>query len=83
MEFLFFLQGNEMRPCMDDQFRRLDMEDGNFVPQFGAPRFVFILSGDVKLGWILKEMLIFRVRKSRRESVSTECRCHMGGWVVH
>jgi hypothetical protein len=28
-------------------------------------------------------MLIFRVRKSRRESVSTECRCHMGGWVVH
>ncbi len=72
-----------MRPCMDDQFRRLDMEDGNFVPQFGAPRFVFILSGDVKLGWILKEMLIFRVRKSRRESVSTECRCHMGGWVVH
>ncbi len=40
-----------MRPCMDDQFRRLDMEDGNFVPQYGAPRFVFILSGDVKLGW--------------------------------
>lgn len=34
--------------------RRLDIEDGNFIPQFGAPRFVFILSGDVKLGWILK-----------------------------
>jgi hypothetical protein len=35
----------------ENQFRRLDMEDGNFVPQYGAPRFVFILSGDVKLGW--------------------------------
>jgi hypothetical protein len=50
-DWSFSSSSKEMRPCMDDQFRHLEMEDGNFVPQYGAPRFVFILSGDVKLGW--------------------------------